>query len=193
MAVVKNTNSDYIITSKDGTGNVTINANTQIFGYLGASGDFMTVAYLNNGTYTNVGVIAQTALDSWAGLRFNSTANRWEVSPVVEADGTPVSPYSPIGGGADGTPGGPNLSLQFNNDGEFGGDANLLYDGSNNSLLLDGYQYFVEQSSVPSSVPNNVALYSNIASSGGTGLYVSGSTSGELISANRALLYSIIF
>ena len=38
------------------------------------------------------------------------------------------------GGGGNGTPGGSNTQLQFNNNGSFGGIANVTYDGSNISL-----------------------------------------------------------
>lgn len=195
MTVVKNTNSDYIINCKHGNGNVVINSNTQVFGYFGVSQDYMTIAYNNNGVINNMGMLAQTSLTTWAGLRFNQPANRWEVSSNVNSDGSPISDYAPIGSGADGTPGGPNLSVQFNSDGEFGGAGNFIYDYNINGLRLNGYQYYTEQTTPPTNLTNHVTLYGGASNIGGTGLYVnSGSVSeGELISANKALLYSIIF
>lgn len=194
MTVVKNTNSDYIITSKDGDGNVTINANTQIFGYLDITTDYMTIAAFNNGIINNMGMLAQTSLTSWAGLRFNKTANRWEASAQVNKDGSPISPYIPFGAGTTGNPDGPNLSVQFNNDGVFDGDSNLIYNYPNAELLLNGYQLYGHQVPLTVGNPNQVAVYSNVPNIGNTGLYTSTvAAGGELITANRALLYSIIF
>jgi len=194
MAVVKNTNSDYIINCKDNSGNVAIKANAQILGYLDISTDYLTIAANNNGIINNMGMLAQTALTAWAGLRFNKTANRWEASPNVNDDGSAITPYSPFGTGTAGNPDGPNLSVQFNNDGVFDGVANLIYDYPSSSLLLDGYQYYASQANTPGVVSNHVAVYGGPVAVGNTGLYVTGNSSGgELISANTALLYSIIF
>ena len=42
----------------------------------------------------------------------------------------------PTGGGGGGTPGGSNTQIQFNNNGSFGGDANLTWSSSTQSLNI---------------------------------------------------------
>lgn len=65
-------------------------------------------------------------------LYFNdNTANIWA---EMEA-------YQSFGGSTaegNGTPGGSNTQIQFNNQGSFGGSANLVYDSSVNQLQLNG-------------------------------------------------------
>ena len=57
--------------------------------------DFITVAANNNGTITDMGLLGQTGPTTFAGLRFDTTANTWQISPRVYANGvdivTPVS------------------------------------------------------------------------------------------------------
>jgi hypothetical protein len=195
MAIVKNTNSDYVITCKNGDGNLIINANTEVFGNLSCTGSFMTVAAENPGTSNYMGMLAQVALDAWAGLRFNAIQNRWEVSTRVTDDGFPIDPYAPIGLGADGSPSGVNTSIQFNDDGGFGGSANLLFNDSSRSLTLNGYQYYTEQSADAIGVANSYAIFANVPQSGNSGIFVTSPTgdTGELITSKQSLLYSIIF
>ena len=45
---------------------------------------------------------------------------------------------SAVGGGGGGTPGGPNTSIQFNNNGTFSGSANLTFNSASNALTLTG-------------------------------------------------------
>lgn len=195
MAVVKNTNSDYLITCNNGVGNLVINADTEVFGNLSASCAFTVVASNNMGTMDTMGMLARTSYSSWAGLRFNTLQNRWEVSPSVTDTGAPIADYAPIGLGADGTPGGVNTAVQFNNDGAFDGSSAFMFDAVTNALTFSGYQYFVEQASDPAPVANAVALFGNVPASGNSGLFITGNTgpTQELITASQSLLYSIIF
>lgn len=199
MAVVKTTNSDYIITCDEGNGNLVINANVQVHGsvsydqFIDISNPFITVAANNTGLITEMGMLAQVNSNAWAGLRFNTVDNTWEVSSLVTKDGTPVYPYTPIGSGT-GAPSGPDLAVQVNGNGVFVGTGGLLFDTSNNSLVLDGAQFFPYQASVPNAVANSSALYGDVPATGNSGVYVTGTqVQGELITAQQAFLYSIIF
>jgi hypothetical protein len=199
MAVVKNTNTDYIITCDNGSGNLVINANVQIHGnvtydsFIDIANPFITVAANNNGTIKEMGMLAQANANVYAGLRFNALSDTWEVSSRVTKDGTPIYPYVPLGSGT-GSPGGPDLSLQFNANGVFSGTSNLVFDSANNSVVLDGAQFYAYQSTPPNTVSGTTAVYGNTPAVGNTGVYVSGANvSGELITAEQAFLYSIIF
>jgi hypothetical protein len=54
--------------------------------------------------------------------------------------GDNVTPGGTIigGGGGNGTPGGPNASIQFNNNGVFGGNTALTFDAANSILQVGG-------------------------------------------------------
>lgn len=199
MAVVKNTNSDYIITCNEGNGNLVINADVQVHGnvsydqFIDISNPFITVAANNTGLITEMGMLAQVNTNAWAGLRFNAIDDTWEVSSKVTKDGSPVYPYTPIGSGT-GAPSGPDLAVQINGNGVFVGTSGLLYDASNSSLVLDGAQFFPYQAATPNSVANSTAVYGDVPATGNTGVFVTGTeVQGELITAQQALLYSIIF
>jgi hypothetical protein len=195
MAIVKNTNSDYVITCKNGAGNLVINANTEVFGELNCTGAFLTVADHNPGIINYMGMLAQISPNSWAGLRFNVFENRWEASSDVTSDGSEIAPYAPFGDGADGHPSGANMAVQFNNNGAFGGSSDFTFNPITQSASINGYQYFAEQSVDPIGIANAHALYGNTPNLGNSGLYVTSPSgdSQELITAKQALLYSIIF
>ena len=54
---------------------------------------------------------------------------------TLTGDGTPGDPLHAIGGGS-GTPAAPNKSVQYNKDGEFGGNANFRYNEDVNQLAI---------------------------------------------------------
>jgi hypothetical protein len=188
MATVKNTSGDYVINCANDTGNLSIDANLNI------NHPYFKVAADNNGVINAMGMIAQVTLTDWAGLRYNSQAAQWEASTSVNEDGTAILPYSPIGGTAGGGPGGVNVSVQYNNSGILGGSADFTFEPTTSELSLNGYQVFANIGITPAPATNSVAVFANEPSSGNTGLYVTSPTStGELISAQQALVYSIIF
>jgi len=67
-------------------------------------------------------------------LWYDPATNAIYVSDGVTPGGIPVSG----GGGGNGTPSGPNQSIQFNNNGVFGGNVNLTYDAANAVLTITG-------------------------------------------------------
>ena len=121
------------------------------------------------------------------------------------------------------TIGGSNTSVQFNDSGDLGGDTNFTYDGFNvnvgdttinsgsiftNSTNSDLEVYangsgtvylrsvlkLENEAADPTSVSNHNQLYSKSPGSGGTGLYfVNDSSSGELVSKSKAIVFGIIF
>jgi hypothetical protein len=194
MATVKNTSGDYIIQCDGGTGNLNINATLECLGNVNINESYFTVAANNNGVINAMGMIAQVTLSDWAGLRYNSQLAQWEASTSVNEDGTAILPYSPIGGGAGGGPGGANMSVQINNSGVFGGTTDFTFEPIISTVTLNGYQVFGNTGNTPTAAANTVILYSNEPASGNTGLYVTTpDTTGELINAKQAMIYSIIF
>jgi hypothetical protein len=95
-------------------------------------------------------------------------------------------------GNVAGTPGAPVNSVQFNNAGVFGGSNNLLFDNANSYVYANVAQYIGYQPTPPNEA-NAVALYSNVAGAGGTGLYFTSSLDNdELISKRKAIVYSLV-
>ena len=90
MTTYKTTSGDYTITGDNGLGIFTVNyANTVFNGNLTYTGnlttvdDFITVAANNTGVITDMGLLAQANTTHFAGLRFNTTANVWQISSSV--------------------------------------------------------------------------------------------------------------
>lgn len=201
MATVKTTSGDYTITVNGGIGTLTINADLDVVGnitYISSSelkvdDPFILVGANNTGAIANLGMVAQKTTSSWAGLRFNTATNDWEISSSVQENGDEITPYAPITSGA--LVAGNVGEVQFNGGGAFSANPNLSFDTSNTRLYIGGSQMFFNIESSPTTPPaNNIALYHKYAGEGGSGIWIlSPSVDDELIAAKRALLYSIIF
>jgi len=200
MATVKNISGDYVITVASGTGNLTINADLDVVGNitsiytteLKVADPFITVAADNNGAVQSIGLVAQKSTTTFAGFRWNTLGNAWQISPDVDADGGPITPYSTISTGSF-APSAPLNSVQYNSAGTFAGNAALTFDDTTSKLTLVGHQVF-GNTALPANVANSVALYSNAVGSGGTGLYfTSADAADELVSKTKAIVFGIIF
>ena len=200
MTTYKNTSGDYTITGDNGLGIFTVNyANTVFNGNLTYTGnlttvdDFITVAANNTGVITDMGLLAQANTTHFAGLRFNTTANVWQISSSVYSNGAPVTAYANIATG-NATVAGANTNIQFNDSGSFGGSANLAFDQATNKLTIQGHEAFGNIGTTPALVSNSVVVYNKAVGSGGTGLYVvSASVDDELVSKSKAIVFGIIF
>ena len=195
----KNTSSDYTITVNNGVGTFTINANTVFNGNVTYSVPatttfaFLTVAANNSGNITDMGLIAQKGPSTFAGLRFDTAANTWQISNAVNADGSAITSYANIGTSSLAV-GGSNTQVQFNQNSALGASANLIFDYANNILALQGVEVLGNIGTSPSVPSNAVALYNNTIGGGGTGVYVlSSSVDDELVSKSKAIVYGIIF
>jgi hypothetical protein len=205
MSTYKNISGDWEITVENGIGNVIINGNLDVIGNityvdeLEVNDAFIVVAGNNTGAVTSMGLVAQKTINTFAGLRFNSTANAWQISTTVNVDGSPIgNTYANImTGGGSAFVAGANTEIQFNNNGNFGASANLAFDFSANKLTVQGHQVLGNIGSSPSATANSVTLYNKAQGQGGTGLYVVGTTptiaDDELVSLTKARLLAIIF
>ena len=199
MSTYKNTSGDLTMTGNDGLATLTINyaeavinGNLTYTGNLTTVDDFIVVAANNTGTITDMGLLAQTGPTTFAGLRFDTAANMWQISSSVYGNGGPVTSYANIATG-NATVAGANRNIQFNNSGSFAGNANFSFDFANSLVTLTGSQSFGNVAT-PTNVSNAIVLYGNSVGSGGTGLYVtSASAADELVSKAKAIVYSIIF
>lgn len=203
MSTYKIVSNDYTIncgeTGNIYTGTFTINAaniiqngNITTTGNSTISIPFLTVAANNTGAITDMGVLAQTGPTTFAGLRFDTTLNSWQISTSVNGSGTPIQAYSNIATGST-KAAGSDGAIQFNQGNAFGASGNLRFDYGNNYLALSGAQYLGYQPTPPN-VANTVAIYSNTVGSGGTGIYFTSSNAAdELVSKSKAIVYAIIF
>ena len=201
MATYKNISSDWYITVDSGQGTSYIDGNLDVAGNITYVSDiavndaFIIVAANNTGTVNDMGLVAtKVANIAYAGLRFDVSANAWQISSSVYGNGVPVAAYSNIlTAGTTAVAAGSNTQVQFNQGGTFGASANLTFDYGNNKLTMLGYQVF-GNTATPANVANAVALYSNVTGSGGTGLYfTSSSANDELVSKSKAIVFAIIF
>ena len=201
MATYKNISSDWYISVDSGVGTIYVDGNLDVAGNITYVSDiavndaFIIVAANNTGTVTSMGLVAtRVANTSYAGLRYNSTANAWQISTSVSANGAPVAAYANIATGTA-TVGGANTEVQFNDGGTFGATANLTFDKSNNQLTITaGSQRLGNIGTAPAAVANSAVLYNLAPDLGASGVYArTTSTEDELITAVRARLFSIIF
>jgi flagellar basal body rod protein FlgF len=203
MATYKNISNDWYITVDSGTGTIYIDGNLDVTGNITYVSDiavndaFLIVAANNTGTVQDMGLVAtKVANSSYAGLRFDVSANAWQISSSVYGNGAPISPYQSITSGNTGVPGGNIYDVQVNNgSGSFAANGNLQYNPSTSKLTLNGVQVLSNIGTAPTAVANSVSIYNNAPGSGQTGLYVTGNTiaTDEVMSLTRAKLYSIIF
>jgi hypothetical protein len=205
MATYKNINDDWYITVDSGVGTIYVDGNLDVSGNItyvseiAVNDAFIIVAANNNGTVNDMGVIAtKVANSAYAGLRFDVTANAWQISSSVYANGAPIAAYANIFTGGGGSfVAGANTQIQFNQGGNFGASANLAFDYGNNKLTVQGYQVLGNIASTPTAPSNAVALYNKTAGTGGTGLYVVGTSptiaDDELVSVTKARLMAIIY
>jgi hypothetical protein len=192
MATYKNTSGDWYITVNSGVGTIYVDGNLDVSGNItyvseiAVNDAFIIVAANNTGTVNDMGLVAtKVANSSYAGLRFDVTANVWQISSSVAANGAPIAAYAKVGGA--------NTQIQFNDGGAFGATANLTFNKSTNRLTLTGHQALANVAT-PANVANAVIIFSNAVSAGGTGLYfTSAAAADELVSKSKAIVFSIIF
>jgi len=201
MATYKNISSDWYISVDSGVGTIYVDGNLDVAGNitfvseLAVNDAFIIVAANNTGTVTSMGLVAtRVANSSFAGLRYDSTANAWQISTSVSANGAPIAAYANISTGAA-TAAGANTQVQFNDGGTFGATANLTFDKSLNQLTITtGSQRLGNIGTAPAAVANSAVLYNLAPDLGASGVYArTSSTEDELITAVRARLFSIIF
>lgn len=206
MSTFKTTSGDYTVNlgpydsgNAKWSGTMNVNGNLNVAGNITYVTDiavndaFIIVAANNTGTVTDMGLVATKTTGSYAGLRFDVSANAWQVSSSVNLDGSPVATYVNIATG-NASVAGANTQLQFNDGGGFGGSANLTFNKVTNVLTLQGTQTLGNVGSTPSSVANSVVIYNKAQGGGDTGLYVVSATADdELTAYKKAKLLSIIF
>ena len=200
MTTYRTVSGDFTLTCDSGNGIFTVNAANTIFnGNLTYTGnvttvdDFIVVAANNTGTITDMGLLGQTGPSSFAGLRFDTTANAWQVSPNVYGNGAPISAYANIATG-NASVAGSNTEIQFNDNSSFGASANLSFDKATNKFTIQGHEVLGNIGATPTPTANSVTVYNKAVGAGGTGLYVvSSSVDDELVSKSKAIVFSIIF
>jgi len=213
MNTKKRIDGDYYIETINTEDRVYINTNTmEVDGNLVVSGNityintevldvkdpFIVTNSSNTSTYaSNAGLLTHKTASTFAGIRYNTTDNKWEISTSTSETGE-TGTWNEIGTASAGAVAGANTQVQFNDEGSFGASANFTFTDTSqlnvagNINLTAGLQ--LADSAAPGSVANTTVLYGNVAGSGGTGVYfVDGSTADELVSKSKAIVFGIIF
>lgn len=204
MATYKNISDDWYISLDGGIGTIYIDGNLDVTGNItyvseiAVNDAFIIVAANNVGTVNDMGLVATVNANTgtYAGLRFDTVANTWQISSRVFANGAPITAYANLAAGGTGIPGGNVNDIQINNgSGGFTASNNFEFDIANNKLTLLGHEVLGNIGTTPAATANSVTIYNNAPGAGSTGLYVVGNTvpADEVISLTRARLYSIIF
>ena len=222
MNTKKRIDGDYYIETINADDRVIINANAlAVNGNLEVSGNltyinteqldvkdpFIVLNSSNTSTYAaNAGVLTHKTSSDYAGIRYNTVAGYWEISTSTSATGE-TGTWSEIGTAVGGSVAGSNTEIQYNDAGSFGASANFTWDQATNILTVTGATSATgntttggglilsdQASGVPGAVTDSTVLYGNIAGGGGSGVYfVDGSTTDELVSKSKAIVYGIIF
>jgi hypothetical protein len=208
MPTQKRIDGDYVITTINPPDDVVVNTNTLVVnGNLDVAGNltyinvdelnirdpFILLNSSNTGTYaSNSGILTHETDSVFAGIRYNATAGAWQLSIATDSTGL-TGTWNNIGTSGSGVPQGPNESLQYNDGGNFGGDAALTFDVANAAVVLEGHQVFGNIGTAPGATGNAVAVYHNAVAEGDSGLYVqSAAGTDELITKQRSVFYSLI-
>lgn len=202
MATYKNISDNWYISLDGGVGTIYIDGNLDVAGNItyvteiAVNDAFIIVAANNTGTVTDMGLVAQKTSNTFAGLRFDTTSNAWQISSSVYANGDPIAAYANLSSGGTGIPGGNVRDVQINNgSGSFTANGNFQFDIANSTVTVTGNTVLGNINATSSYAGNGVALYNKATGAGATGLYVVGATTtnDEVISLTRARLYAIIF
>ena len=212
MNTKKRIDGDYYIETINAGDMVHINSNTEIDGNLTVNGNvtyintevldvkdpFIMVNSSNTSTYdSNSGILTHKTATTYAGIRYNNIDGRWELSTSTSDSGE-TGTWTEIGTATAGAVAGANTQVQFNNAGSFGASAYMTFTDTSqlnvggNINVTAGLQ--LADSAAPGAVTNTTVLHGGIAGSGGTGVYfVDGSTTDELVSKSKAIVFGIIF
>tara|TARA_B100001057_G_C22814292_1_gene936722 strand:- start:186 stop:824 length:639 start_codon:yes stop_codon:yes gene_type:complete len=212
MNTKKRIDGDYYIETINATDMVHIASNTEIDGNLTVNGNvtyinteqldvkdpFVMVNMSNTATYaSNAGLLTHKTATTFAGIRYNTNDNKWELSTSTGTTGE-TGTWSEIGTAAAGAVAGANTQVQFNASGSFGASSNFTFTDTSqlnvtgNINLTTGLQ--LADSAVPGAVTDTTVLHGGVAGSGGTGVYfVDGTTTDELVSKSKAIVFGIIF
>lgn len=135
-----------VVTNVLTTGNVSANtvyatyykyANGDPFS-LSAGGSNTQVQFNNNGSFDGIPNVTWNGNILSLGDISALTIGGGENGYFLQTDGAGTLTWSPASGnGGNGSPGGANTQVQFNKEGEFGGDAGFTYDDVTNTLDVD--------------------------------------------------------
>ena len=213
MNTKKRIDGDYYIETINDGDRVIINATAMaVNGNLEVSGNltyinteqldvkdpFIMVNSSNTATYqSNAGLLTHKTATTFAGIRYNTNDNKWELSTSTGTTGE-TGTWSEIGTAVAGSVAGANTQVQFNNSGAFGASSNFTFTDTSqlnvtgNVNLSTGLQ--LKDSAAPGAVASTTILHGGTAGSGGTGIFfVDGTTVDELVSKSKAIVFGIIF
>ena len=182
------------------TGNLEVSGNLTYINteQLDVKDPFILLNDSNTSTYSaNSGLITHKTSSTYAGIRYNNNTTKWELSTDTSPTGD-TGTWSEIASAAASSVAGANTQVQFNNAGNFGASANLTFTDTSqlnidgNVNLTTGLQ--LADVAAPGAVTNTTVLHGGVAGSGGSGVYfVDGTTTDELVSKSKAIVFGIIF
>lgn len=216
MASVKRVSGDYeIVSVNKATGDnvlvrthtLTVDGNLTVVGsttqvdvqQVTIEDPYITVGNNNDGTFNELGieVVKGPTNASKAGLRWNTAADRWEVSK----DNSTWEPILTSGGAfalIDDT--NPTLGASLNTNGFLIYDAaDVLIAPGSSELSVDDTLKLPHRLTDATAEEDYTKIYAKAMGAGGTGLYISCEDESstpvqeELVSKSKAIIYSIIF
>lgn len=206
MAIVKTTNSDYVIQTLNYSSNITLDSETvRVLGNLVVLGNTATVSSTNtdikdNVLRLNVGEAGAGISLGFSGigidrgslgnvsLIFNEDVDKWQIT----TDGTTFSNIQAFTGNTAGL-----TAVSDDPSPTLGGNLNTgLYSivSTNTYVKLAGNLQLAYSTAVPASVANTTVVYAGTPGGGTSGVYVVNgvATNEELVTKKRAFGYSLI-
>jgi hypothetical protein len=182
------------------TGNLEVSGNLTYINTeeLDVKDPFIMLNSSNTSTYgANSGILTHKSASTYAGIRYNNNTTKWELSTSTGTTGE-TGTWTEIGTAAAGAVAGANTQIQFNNSGSFGASANMTFTDTSqlnltgNVNISTGLQ--LKDTAAPGAVTNTTVLHGGTEGIGGTGVYfVDGTTTDELVSKSKAIVFGIIF
>ena len=206
MAIVKTTNSDYVIQTLNYSSNITLDSETvRVLGNLIVLGNTATVSTTNtdikdNVLRLNVGEAGAGITQGFSGIAvdrgslanvsliFNEDVDKWQIT----TDGTTFSNIQAFTGNTAGL-----TAVSDDTSPTLGGNLNTgLYSilSTNTYVKLAGNLQLAYSTAVPASVANTTVVYAASPAAGTSGVYVVNGVSAneELVTKKRAFGYSLI-
>lgn len=206
MAIVKTTNSDYVIQTLNYSSNITLDSETvRVLGNLIVLGNTATVSTTNtdikdNVLRLNVGEAGAGITQGFSGIAidrgslanvsliFNEDVDKWQIT----TDGTTFSNIQAFTGNTSGL-----TAVSDDTSPTLGGNLNTgLYSilSTNTYVKFAGNLQLAYSPAVPASVANTTVVYAASPAAGTSGVYVVNGVSAneELVTKKRAFGYSLI-
>lgn len=140
-------------------------------GYAAVAAVAATVTNNNQPNITSLGTLSNLTVNGISNLGNIGNVKIYGGTSgyVIKTDGNGNLSFAPDSGAGNGSPGGANSTLQFNDNGIFGGSSNLTFDSSTNVLTVNGNLALANTSAI--TIGGNPGISGQVLTSNGNVTY----------------------